>query len=95
MAPPSNKPFIRMYRLSLIIQKVQGTDVLPPVLVIDRKEWTHPLLDSIIPGWLASSSSVRVCVWGSIAKWLGRPPGNRKVPGSIPRWVTLVLLLFP
>ena len=33
---------------------------------------------------------------GSIAKWLGHLPGNRKVPGSIPSWATLVLLLlFP
>ena len=43
---------------------------------------------------------VCVCVWGgggvgSIAKWLGSPPGNRKVPGLIPSWATLVLLLFP
>ena len=40
---------------------------------------------------------VCVCVYvlgQHIAKWLGRLPGNRKVPGSIPSWATLVLL-FP
>ena len=31
---------------------------------------------------------------GSIAKWLGHYPGDRKVPGSIPGYNTLVLL-FP
>ena len=43
-----------------------------------------------------------VCVWGGgggggggIAKWLGHLPGDRKVTGSIPRYATLVLLLFP
>ena len=35
------------------------------------------------------------CMWGSIAKWLGHPHGNQKVPGSIPNWATLLLLLFP
>ena len=38
---------------------------------------------------------VHVYVWGSIAKWLRRPPSNQKVPGLIPSWATLVLLLFP
>ena len=32
---------------------------------------------------------------GDIAKWLGHRPGNRKVPGLIPSWAILVLLLFP
>ena len=31
---------------------------------------------------------------GSIAKWLGRLAGDEKVPGSNPRYATLVLL-FP
>ena len=41
---------------------------------------------------------VRVCVCvcgGSIAKWLVHWPGDRKVPGLIPSYATLVLLLFP
>ena len=38
---------------------------------------------------------VCVCVWGSIAKWSGHRPANRKVAGSIPAQDTLVLLLFP
>ena len=37
-----------------------------------------------------------VCVCGGrIARWLGQPPGNQKVLGSIPSVATLVLLLFP
>ena len=40
---------------------------------------------------------VRVCVCGgSIAKWLVQWPGDRKIPGLIPSYATLVLLLlFP
>ena len=37
---------------------------------------------------------VCVCVCGSIAKWSGHRPANRKVAGSIPTQDTLVLL-FP
>ena len=38
---------------------------------------------------------VCVCVHVCVAKWLGHLPGNRKAPGLIPSWATLVLLLFP
>ena len=36
-----------------------------------------------------------VCVHVCIAKWLGYQPDNRKFPGSIPSYTTLVLLLLP
>ena len=37
---------------------------------------------------------VCVCV-GRIARWLGRQPGKRMVPGSIPGVATFALLLSP
>jgi len=40
---------------------------------------------------------IHVCVGGcgSIAKWSGHRPADRKVAGLIPAQDTLVLLLFP